>query len=74
MTQGGESAAGALLARMPERSADIRRLAFYLYTQCERRKMAEDARNYNELVTAWPAIEAASREAGELSAQGALDV
>ena len=74
LTQGGESAAGALLARMPERGADIRRLAFWLYTLCERKGWADDARGYNELVTAWHAIEAASHEAGHIDAQGSLDV
>ena len=74
LTDGGEAAAGALLARMPERSPDIRRLAFWLYTLCERKGWAEDARGYNELVTAWHAIEAASHEAGAVNAQGTLDV
>jgi putative DNA methylase len=74
LNQGGESAAGALLARMPERSGDIRRLAFWLYTLCERKGWADDARNYNDLVTAWIAIEAASQDAGQLGAQSALDI
>ncbi|MBS0558268.1 MAG: DUF1156 domain-containing protein [Proteobacteria bacterium] len=74
LTQGGESAAGSLLARMPERGADIRRLAFWLYTLCERKGWADDARGYNELVTAWNAIEGASREVGEINVQTALDV
>ncbi len=74
LNQGGESAAGALLARMPERGADIRRLAFWLYTLCERKGWADDARGYNELVTAWHAIESASHEAGEVNEQGSFDV
>jgi putative DNA methylase len=74
LNQGGESAAGRLLARMPERSADIRRLAYWLYTLCERKGWAEDARGYNELVTAWHAIEAASHEAGPIHAQTAFDL
>ena len=74
LNQGGESEAGALLARMPERGADIRRLAFWLYTLCERKGWAEDARGYNTLVTAWHAIEAASRDAGELGAQSTMDL
>ena len=74
LTQGGESAAGALLARMPERSSHIRQLATWLYTLCERKGWAEDARGYNELVAAWYAIENASHEAGELNAQGSFDV
>jgi putative DNA methylase len=74
LTQGGEAAAGSLLARMPERSADIRRLAFWLYTLCERRGWAEDARGYNELVTAWHGIEAVSNDAGPVNLQAALDL
>ncbi len=74
LNQGGESAAGSLLACMPERSADIRRLAFWLYTLCERKGWADDARNYNELVTAWQGIELAPQEAGELGAQGSFEV
>jgi putative DNA methylase len=72
--EGGESAAGALLARMPERGPDIRRLATWLYTLCERKKLAEDARGYNELVAAWYAIETASQDVGEINMQGGLDV
>ncbi|MGH8163616.1 MAG: hypothetical protein ACREP1_04695, partial [Rhodanobacteraceae bacterium] len=74
LNQGGETAAGALLARMPERSADIGHLAFWLYTLCERKGWAEDARNYNELVIAWYAIENASHETGEIGAQGSFEV
>lgn len=74
LNQGGESAAGALLARMPERAGHIRQLATWLYTLCERNKWADDARNYNELVTAWHGIEAASHEAGQVNVQGSLDV
>lgn len=74
LTQGGESAAGALLARMPERGADVRRLAFWLYTLCERKGWADDARGYNELVTAWQGIELASQEAGEIHTTGNLDL
>lgn len=73
LNQDGESAAGALLARMPERSEPIRALAYRLYTLCERRGWAEDARAYNELVTAWTAIEQASHEIGHTGLQGALD-
>ncbi|PRH81274.1 DUF1156 domain-containing protein [Arenimonas caeni] len=72
---GGESAAGALLARMPEKSGDIRRLSYWLYNACaERKKLPEEARAYNELVTAWHAIEAASHDAGHINVQGSLDV
>jgi putative DNA methylase len=74
LSQGGETAAGGMLARMPERSGDIRRLAFWLYTLCERKGWADDARNYNELVTSWHAIEAASHDVGQVGAQSSLDI
>jgi putative DNA methylase len=51
-----EHEAGALLARMPEKQDAIRQLAYRLFTLCERKKWAEEARAYNELVTSWPAI------------------
>ena len=60
----GEAAAGALLAAMPGKAEPIRQLAYHLYTLCERKKWAEDARAYNELITAWHAVLAASREQG----------
>jgi len=74
LTHRGEAAAGSLLARMPERSADIRRLAFWLYTLCERKGWAEDARGYNELVTAWHGIESASHDSGPVNVQATLDL
>jgi hypothetical protein len=39
-------------------------LAYRLYTLCERKGWAEEARAYNELVTAWSGIEQASADAG----------
>ena len=59
----GEQAAGELLANMPDEAENIRQLAYYLYTLCERKGNAEDARYYNELMTSWHAIVAASMEA-----------
>jgi putative DNA methylase len=70
----GEAGAGALVARMPERSEDIRKLAYRLYTLCERKGWAEEARGYNELITSWHGIETASHEAGRFGSQAALDV
>ena len=60
----GETAAGALLAAMPDKAEPVRQLAYHLYTLCERKKWAEDARAYNELITAWHAVLQASREEG----------
>jgi putative DNA methylase len=70
----GESAAGELLAAMPDKAEPIRQLAYHLYTLCERKKWAEDARAYNELITAWHAVVAASMEAGQAGSQMGLDV
>ena len=74
LNQDGETAAGGLLARMPERAEPMRALAYRLYTLCERKSWAEDARAYNELVTAWTSIEKASSEAGVLGSQVTLDM
>jgi putative DNA methylase len=65
----GETASGELLARMPERAEPIRQLAYHLYTLCERKGWAEDARAYNELITSWGAIVAASLERGHINEQ-----
>jgi putative DNA methylase len=74
LNQDGETAAGALLARMPSRTEALRALAYRLYTLCERKGWAEDARAYNELVTAWGAIETEAASAGLVGAQGTLDM
>lgn len=71
---GGDASAGSLLARMHERSEQIRLLAYRLYTLCERKGWAEDARAYNELITAWAHIEAASHEVGHVGSQAKLDI
>jgi putative DNA methylase len=70
----GESAAGVLLAGMPQRAEPIRNLAYRLYTLCERKGWAEDARAYNELITSWTGIEAASHEKGHLGSQTKFDI
>lgn len=70
----GETAAGALLAAMPDKAEPIRQLAYHLYTLCERMKRAEEARAYNELISAWHGIVAASQEAGLSGAQFGMDV
>ena len=68
----GESAAGELLAKMPEKGESIRQLAYYLYTLCERKKWAEEARAYNELIGSWHAIVAASHKVGRSGTQADL--
>lgn len=70
----GESAAGFLLAGMPQRAEPIRNLAYRLYTLCERKGWAEEARAYNELITSWTGVEAASHEKGHLGAQAKFEM
>lgn len=74
LNQDGESTAGALLARMPDKTASLNALMYRLYTLCERQGWAEEARAYNELQGAWAGIEQASQEAGHVGSQGALDI
>lgn len=70
----GEALAGALLARMMDKAESIRALAYRLYTLCERKGWAEDARAYNELITSWQSVEAAATEAGPRGTQVSLDI
>jgi putative DNA methylase len=72
LNNSGESAAGELLAKMPEKGEAIRQLAYHLYTLCERKKWAEEARAYNELIGSWHAIVAASHETGHSGEQHGL--
>lgn len=73
LNNSGESAAGELLAKMPEKGEAIRQLAYHLYTLCERKKWAEEARAYNELIGSWHAIVAASHDVGHKNEQRGLD-
>lgn len=57
LNQQGEAEAGRLLSHMLDKTEAIRSLAYRLYTLCERKGWAEDARAYNELITSWPSIE-----------------
>ena len=62
----GEGPAGKVLAAVRHHSDAIRQLAYRLYTLCERKGWAEDARAYNELITSWDNIDkAASKTTGE---------
>ena len=53
----GESGAGRVLSVVKSKTEAIRQLAYRLYTLCERRGWADDARAYNELVTSWSSVE-----------------
>lgn len=56
----GETPAGKILAVMRQHSDAIRQLSYRLYTLCERKGWAEDARAYNDLITSWDSIDAAA--------------
>lgn len=73
LNQDGESAAGGLLARMPDKTASLNALMYRLYTLCERQGWAEEARAYNELQGAWAGIEQASQEVGHVNTQSQMD-
>jgi putative DNA methylase len=60
LNQQGESEAGVILSTLPSFDEPVRQLAYHLYTLCERKKWAEDARIYNELIGSWHQIVKAS--------------
>ena len=60
LKQGGEAEAGMVLVAVADKAEAIRQLAYRLYTLCERKNWAEDARAYNELITSWSPIESAA--------------
>ncbi len=74
LNQDGAGGAGKLLSRMPTRREPTRTLAYRLFTLCERKGWAEEARAYNELVAAWPAIDKVSENAGVRNSQGTFDL
>lgn len=58
----GDSGAAELLRSVGGLGEVARDLAYRLYSTCERKKWAEEARSYNALVVAWPEIVRMSRE------------
>lgn len=68
----GEGGAGRLLAAVRSKGEAARQLAYRLYTMCERKNWAEDARVYNEIITSWSGIEAAAGTASTEPVQGKL--
>ena len=71
----GEAAAGKLIAKLGGgQSEAARALAYRLYSICEKKKWAEEARAYNSLVMAWPEIiKLAQKGAGETK-QGGMNI
>jgi putative DNA methylase len=56
----GEAGAASIFAAVQSKAEAARQLAYRLYTLCERKNWAEEARAYNEVVTSWSGIEAAA--------------
>ncbi|MEO5728933.1 MAG: hypothetical protein ABI134_25655, partial [Byssovorax sp.] len=69
MRKDGESGAGYVLAAVRSKGEAIRQLGYRLYTVCERRGLAEDARAYNDIVMSWLSIESAAGEVPESKKQ-----
>jgi putative DNA methylase len=65
VSEAGESGAAKIYAhpRVVGQAEAARQLAYRLYTLCERRGLAEDARAYNEVVAGWAGIESAAAKA-----------
>lgn len=59
METGGVQACAAIVAKLVDNSAEnAKALAYRLYTVCERKKWAQEGAAYNDLVVAWPDIQA----------------
>ncbi|MNX84847.1 hypothetical protein D3C86_1166620 [compost metagenome] len=69
---GGEREAAKLLRLLGTRQDALRQLAYRLYTECERKGWAEDARAYNDLVVAWEHVERALETLREESPIGQM--
>jgi putative DNA methylase len=69
----GDSGAAQVLAGVAGKAEAARQLAYRLYTLCERRGWAEDARAYNEVVTGWSGIESAAAKMPAAVQRGLFD-
>ena len=66
LAAGGEEGAAGLVIRLGGGEAEAaRELCYRLYTLCERKKRAAEARDYNTLVQSWPEIVRLSQEQRE---------
>ncbi len=70
--KGGDAGAAELVAKLGAQAETARELAYRLYTICERKKRAEDARAYNALVQSWPEFVRLAQERPAPTAQGSL--
>jgi putative DNA methylase len=58
----GESGAAAIVAKLADKAAPARELAYRLYSICDRKKRAQEALAYNSLVQSWPEIARLAQE------------
>lgn len=56
LNEGGEEAAAKLLKEVGGLGEDARALCYRLYTLCEQKKWADEARAYNTLIGVWPGL------------------
>jgi len=66
LEKGGETAAAELVTKLGSKADVARELAYRLYTQCERKKRANEAMAYNALVQSWPELIRLSKEETKL--------
>jgi len=52
----GEGSAAKVLSKVDALAEDARSLCYRLYTICEQKKWADEARDYNTLIVAWPEL------------------
>lgn len=62
--ENGENEAGKILSRVHAKAEAVRSLAYRLYTVCERKKWAQEAASYNNLILAWDSIEVSAQAGG----------
>jgi len=70
LESGGEVAAASLVAKLGSKAEVARELAYRLYSICERKKRAQEARSYNSLVQSWPEIILIARAGGKPRSTG----
>jgi putative DNA methylase len=67
----GDQATASLLAKLGSTAEQPKSLAYRLYTTCERKSWADEARAYNGLVLAWPELERLAEETNDQEPQQA---
>lgn len=70
----GDSGAATVLAAVARMAEPARQLAYRLYTLCERKGWAEDARAYNAVVAGWGAIEQAAAKVAKPAERSLFEI